>query len=415
MSKACGRLVIRQQACAPQIPPQWFSLTSITRAIALPPMPGRIFITVAETSGDLHAAELVRSLRALDPELVFEGHGGPHLRDAGVTIHRDTTQRAAMGLHAVGRTLEMTRLLRWTGKYLQDHSADLHICVDSWSINWHFAKMAKKRGTPVLYYIAPQTWASRPGRLKKLRRWVDQLACILPFEEEYFRRHGIPATFVGHPLFDELPLHRDWSATGRHPNRPPVIGLLGGSRASVVRHNFPRLLDMARRIKDEFPEARFIAPVTDTTDPIVREMSGDLSSLSIRRNEFNAVVADCDLCLTVSGTAALQVAAFGTPMVVVYHVNPLLWHLIGRWVVNTRTYSLVNLLSDHHEHLVPEFIPWHGSIEPAAQCALDLLRNPEKLHAQRQRLRHLIETLDRPGASANAARLAMAMLQPKPA
>lgn len=378
-------------------------------------MPQRIFVTAAEVSGDLHAAELVRSLRALDGELVFEGHGGPHLREAGVMIHRDTTQRAAMGLHAAGRTLEMARLLRWTKKHLKDNRADLHICVDSWSINYHFARMAKKLGTPVLYYIAPQTWASRPGRLKKLKRWVDRLACILPFEEEYFRRHGVPATFVGHPLFDELPPHRDTPAGARFPDRPPVIGLLGGSRTSVVRHNFPRLLNVARRIMGEFPQARFLAPATPTTDPIIRQLAGDFAPLTIRLNEFNAVAAECDLCLTVSGTAALQVAAFGTPMVVVYHVNPLLWHLVGRWMVNTRTYSLVNLLSDLHEHLVPEFIPWYGSIEPVAECALDLLRNPQKLAAQRLRLKQLIETLDQPGASANAARLALSMLLPQPA
>lgn len=377
-------------------------------------MPGRIFITVAETSGDLHAAELVRGLRAIDPALAFEGHGGPHLREAGVLIHRQTTDRAAMGLRAIGRVMEMKRLLRWTRRVLQNNPADLHICVDSWSINWHFARLAGKLGTPVFYYIAPQTWASRPGRLKRLRRWVDQVACILPFEEEYFRRHGIPATFVGHPLFDELPPHREMPPGLRFPDRPPLIGLLGGSRKSVVTHNLPRLLDAARRIRKEFPEARFIAPTTDTTDPIVRKLSAAFSSLSIRRNEFNAVAAECDLCLAVSGTAVLQAAAFGTPMVVVYHVNPLLWHLIGRWVVNTRTYSLVNLLSDHHEHLVPEFIPWHGSTGPAAECALDLLRHPEKLEAQRQRLRHLIDTLDRPGASANAARLAYSMLKAGP-
>jgi lipid-A-disaccharide synthase len=373
-------------------------------------MPGRIFITVAEPSGDLHAAELVKSLRALDPQLLFEGHGGPHLRQAGVVIHRDTTTRAAMGPQAAGRALEMVRLLRWTRRHLRNNPADLHICVDSWSINWHFAKLAKKLGTPVLYYIAPQTWASRPGRLKKLRRWVDHLACILPFEEEYFRRHDIPATFVGHPLFDELPPHRDGPAGPRFPDRPPVIGLLCGSRKSVVVHNFPRLLEVARRIAAQFPQARFIAPTTPTTTPIVHQLSAGFPSLEIRPDDFNDTVARCDLCLTVSGTAALQTAAFGTPMVVVYHVNWLLWHLIGRWVVNTRTYSLVNLLSDHHEHLVPEFIPWHGSTEPVARCAIDLLEHPDKLRLQRQRLGHLIDSLDRPGASANTARLAMTML-----
>jgi lipid-A-disaccharide synthase len=122
------------------------------------------------------------------------------------------------------------------------------------------------------------------------------------------------------------------------------------------------------------------------------------------------MVPRCDLCLTVSGTATLHVAGWGVPMIVVYRGNPLLWHLVGRWVVKTRTYSLVNLLADARSHIVPEFMPWYGSNAPVADYAIDMLRNPSKLERQRAQLRHLVRTLDRPGASMNVAKLAMDML-----
>jgi lipid-A-disaccharide synthase len=247
--------------------------------------------------------------------------------------------------------------------------------------------------------------------MKKLRRWVDRVACVLPFEEEYFRGHGIDATFVGHPLFDELPTDRPAPATARFPERPPVIGLLPGSRRSEAQGNFPQLLDVAGRIARAFPSVSFLVPTTPATHPLV---SHDVAAASIRleigEGKFDEMVPRCDLCITVSGTATLHVAGYGVPMIVVYRGSPVLWHLIGRWIIRTRTYSLVNLLADRHEHIVPEFIPWYGSNEPVAQMAIDCLRHPEKLAGQREKLKRLVGALDRPGASMNAARLAMEMM-----
>lgn len=370
----------------------------------------RIFVTVAEVSGDQHAAQLVRCLKELNPTLTIEGHGGRNLREAGAIVHQDTTTRAAMMTAAAGRAIEIWRLLRWTRRHFGDHPPDLHICVDSWSMNYHFAKLAKRRGARVLYYIAPQTWASREGRLRKMRRVIDQIACILPFEQEYFRRHGLNATYVGHPLFDELPANRAWMQQAPLAGRAPVVGLLAGSREPVARQNFPRLLAVAQRIRQVFADCTFHIPTTPATDAIIRTLSGALRGVTIKQDAFNHLVAACDLCLSVSGTAALQTAALGVPMIVVYYGNPILWHLIARWIIKTRTYSLVNLLSDAHEHIVPEFIPWYGSIDPVAQAAIELLREPDRLDQQRQHLHHLIRSLNKPGASMNAAKLAMDML-----
>src|SRR4051794_29251929 len=165
----------------------------------------RVFITAAEVSGDKHAAQLVGALRALDSNLIIEGHGGPEMAAAGATIHRETVSNAAMGWRGILRAGEVYKVLRWTKAYFQTAKPDLHIGVDSPSMNFHFARAAHKQGIPVLQYVAPQLWAWQEWRMKKVRRWIDRLACILPFEEEYFKRHGVNATFVGHPLFDELP------------------------------------------------------------------------------------------------------------------------------------------------------------------------------------------------------------------
>src|SRR5688500_10966746 len=212
-------------------------------------MAGRVFITVAEVSGDQHASDRVRSLKQLDPTLEIEGHGGPDMQEAGAKIHYETTRDAAMGHAAAKRAGEMWRLFKWTRAYFDEARPDLQICVDSPSMNFHFAKIAHERGIPVLYYIAPQLWAWRAGRIKKLRKRVDHVACILPFEENYFLSHGDAATFVGLPLVDDLPAQRGPSPGPRFPQRTPVIGLLAGSRRSDAVANFPHLVDVAHQVR----------------------------------------------------------------------------------------------------------------------------------------------------------------------
>ena len=384
-------------------------------------MARRVFITVAEVSGDQHASHLVRSLRQIDPDIIVEGHGGPAMREAGAIIHHETTGRAAMGWQALARAGEVWRMLRWTKDYYDRQRPDLQICVDSPAMNFHFARAAHRRGIPVLYYIAPQLWAWREGRMKKLRKWVDHVACILPFEEEYFRRHGVEATFVGHPLFDELPVDRGSPPEGKFPHRPPIIGLLPGSRRREAVQNFPHLVDVAQRIRQVIPHATFVVPTTPGTHPVVESIvaasswgnAGAAASpapIRVGQGEFDAMVPHCDLCVTVSGTATLHVAGYGVPMIVVYRGSVLLWHLLGRWVLKTRTFSLVNLLADSHEHLVPEFVPWHGSNAPVAQLAIEYLQHPEKLAEQHKVLRRLVRSLDRPGASMNVAKLAVDLM-----
>jgi lipid-A-disaccharide synthase len=383
----------------------------------------RVFITVAEVSGDLHAAQLIRSLRRLSPELIIEGIGGPAMAAAGATLHRETVGGAAMTWRGALRAVEVWQLLRWTRRYFKTFKPDLQICVDSFAMNIHFAKLAHSMGLPVLMYVAPQLWAWREGRMKKLRRNVDRVACLLPFEEAYFRKHGVNATFVGHPLFDELPADRG-AADANEPKGDRVVGLLPGSRKSEAMSNFPHMLDVAEQIRAAIPSVRFLVPTTEATHPVVeRDLSAWRASASGRMLEFaqgafDQMVPRCDLCITVSGTATLHVASFGVPMIVVYRASPIAWHALARWLMKTRTFALVNLLAggkppertdDRSGHIVPEFVPWYGSNAPVANLAIQLLQHPERREAQKAKLRRLVKNLDRPGASDNVARIALEM------
>ena len=381
-------------------------------------MSKRIFITVAERSADGHAANLVRAMRSLDPTLQFDALGGDGLRAAGATVHHDTVTRAAMGLAAFKRAAEVRRLLAWTRERYQASPPDLHICCDSWTMNVHFARLARSFGVPVLYYIAPQAWASREGRVAELARVANEVACILPFEEKFLRDRGAKATFVGHPLFDELnssPLSPDYGGEGAG-RCMLVIALPCGSRAGIARANFPRQLEVAKRIRAAFPEATFLVPTTPATHDAVAPLIAGLPFVAAERDRFDDLIRRSDLAITVSGTATLHIAALGVPMIVVYYGNRVLWHLLGRWMIKIRTYAMVNLLANDGrdepaKHIVPEHIPWYGAVDRVADQAIAMLRDPAKLAAQREAIARAVATINRPGASMNVARMAMRLLE----
>lgn len=380
-------------------------------------MSRRVFITVAEVSGDNNAAKFAAALKAADPGVEIEGLGGPAMAAAGVNVRFETTRRAAMTLHGLARAGEVWRWLRWMKAEYAARPPDLHVCVDSSGFNLHFAKVAKGFGVPVLYYVAPQLWASREGRIKQVRAHVDRLACIFPFEAEWYRDRGVNATFVGHPLFDALPPNRlELSATPpRFPDRPPVIGIVPGSRRSEVKANFAPLLDVADRIAGVFPDARFLIPTTGSTHELVvttlasRAAGGSAPRFAAERDAFDRLVSRCDLCLTKSGTSTVHVAAYAVPMIVVYRLSPILWHAVGRWLVKTKKIAMVNILAGQVD-LVPEFVPWHGPPDAVADCAIDLLKHPGKLADQRRKLIDLMTPLAAAGASANVAAIATEMM-----
>jgi lipid-A-disaccharide synthase len=191
-----------------------------------------------------------------------------------------------------------------------------------------------------------------------------------------------------------------------------------GSRKSEVRANWPHMLEVADRIRTIFPQARFETPTTPPTHALVKELAGNRPDLRIEEGAIDAMAPAWDFCIAKSGTTTLHVAAYAVPMIVVYRINPIAWHVVGRWVVKTPSMALVNILAERapaesgipRHRIVPEVIPWHGSNAPVAELAIDFLRDIEKRHRQRGDLMKLVATLDRRGASHRTAQIAMDMM-----
>ena len=372
----------------------------------------RVFLTAAEVSGDRHAAGLAAALKSLRPEVTLEGVGGSAMRGAGVSLWHESVKRSRMGLGAFLRAGEIYALLRRVRRRFRDDGPpQLMVCCDSWTMNKHFLAVAKEFDVKTLYYVSPQVWASREGRVVRMRKLIDRMAVILPFEEDWLRRRGLDATFVGHPLFDELPAEPPvFDGQNRSPNRPPVIALPAGSRRKVAADNFPKMLAVADLIRKRFPAATFVSPTVESTHETVSAWTQGRPWLTVKQDAFDELVGAADACVCVSGTATLHTAALGVPLVAVYAASRFLWETVGRRLIKTRTFALVNWLHPTRQHVVPEFVPWFGDPRPVADQVIAWLSDPATLAAKRKELAAVVDPLRRKGASENAATIAAEML-----
>lgn len=335
-----------------------------------------IFISVAEVSADVHAASLVRAARTILPDCRFYGLTGPRMRAAGVESLGDMTAQAAM-LTGAARSARRAYALRGVVEASwRRRPPDLVILLDSSVFHLPLAAAAKKLHRRVLYYIAPQTWASRPYRNRQLADLVDHVACILPFEQEHFQKHGVRATYVGHPLFealrDEQP-NPERIATlrgGESPDRAPLIALLPGSRAHVIDEVLPIQLDIVRRLTAESRPLR--AAVSCQSEQRRAQIEQHVARAAVGAelvvDDNASLLTAADLVLVASGTATLHVAHYRKPMVVLYNVHlPLepLYRRFGRLVVSTPHLSLLNILAG--ARIVPEFMPFVPDVETVAR------------------------------------------------
>jgi len=376
----------------------------------------RIFISVAEQSADEHAAALIRAFQRRQPDVLFHGFAGPAMRSAGCRCRFDMTANAAMGLSAVRRVPEGFRLLRRLKRDVKTWSLDAAVLVDSPAFNLPIAKIFRDRGIPVLYYIAPQSWAWgwRAWRNRRLRQRVDRLACLWPFEETYFREAGITATYVGHPTIDRLlDAEIDEKHVRRlHADALNVITLLPGSRSHVVDEVLPGQIEVAAALAKRFPRTRFliVAANEDTRNQIEAFLRlhplrawlwrYDLSILSGPDDRAAAIQAS-DLALVASGTVTLEVAYHGTPMIVMYNTGRWPYLLFGRWLITTPHLSIPNILAGRK--IVPEFMPYYRSTAPIIDQAVAWLSDREALARVGENLRETIRPILKPGAAENAA------------
>jgi len=372
--------------------------------------PVTIFFSAAEASGDEHAAELVRTLRARLPGARLVGIGGQRMAAAGCEILADLTQSATMLGESLLRAAYYVRTVRRLRKMIRRIRPDVHVPVDSPALNWHLASAAKKVGASVMYYISPQVWAWATWRVRKMRRLTDRVACILPFEQPYLRHRGVYATYVGHPLFDTLPERPQTlpDLTEAWADGAWRVALLAGSRAGEIRGHVPTFLAAAGEIRRRWGGARFtFAARTDAAGEAIRAACWG-QDVDVVVGRTRQVLAESHFALAVSGTITLELAHFGVPMVIVYRAGRLGYNLLGRWLLRTPHLSLVNILAGRR--LVPELMPWHGRRGQVIDMVMEVMDDLGWLFETRRGLLELTDPLrvaPPQTASDNAAVLAL--------
>ena len=373
----------------------------------------RIFLSAAEPSGDAYCAGLIAALKQKDDDIEFVGVGGPKMEHAGCELLENTVDRAAMIYKAFGHVGYYYAVIRRIRRFLKSNRIDLVVVCDSPSFNFHIAKAAKKVGTRTLFYVAPQLWAWAGWRIRKLRGYCDRLCCILPFEEQWFHRRGINVTFVGHPLLDNLPGDELINCKKTYDNFDPQtvkVALMPGSRRAEIESIWPAMQQIAIRLKQKYSGAAFVTVASNAQRRQYlqeAQIAGFECQYSI--DSVRDTAAACDFTVVTSGSATLQVAAAGCPMVILYQSSKILWHLLGRRLVRTEYLSLVNILAGRE--LVPEYIPYFTSIEPIVQDVTRLLDNKDTLAQTSSKLIALTEPLAKKKAREEVANIVLTMLR----
>jgi lipid-A-disaccharide synthase len=372
--------------------------------------PRRVLIAAGEASGDQHGAGLVREVLKRDPTVQFFGLAGPAMKQAGVEPLVEVSDVAVVGILEVARHLpRIYRGYRTLTNALAMRRPDLVLPIDYPDFNLRVARRARGLEIPVLYFVSPQVWAWRRGRVRTIARRVDRMMVLFRFEEQLYREAGVPVTWVGHPLADgqqEMPARRDARGSLGLPERGTVIALMPGSRLSEVRRILPVLLRAAEILSQDGTGLSFVMPAAPTLD------SGELASLSrghpvrVVPGRLEEVLAAADAAAVASGTATLQVALSGTPMVIVYRVSPLT-ALIGRRLISVADIGLANLVAGRR--VAEELVQEDCTPERVAR-ALSRLLNPAATDAARKNLALVRAGLGEAGAFARAAEETLAML-----
>ena len=381
--------------------------------------PLRLMIVAGEASGDAHGASLVRALRELAPEnhLEFFGATGQKMRAAGVESIVDTDKLSILGLWEIGTALPKFFAAYKTLKQgVVARNPDAVILIDWPDFNLRLARWLRHRGTRVIYYISPQLWAWRSHRAQSIRRDVNLLLSILPFEKEWYGARGITnVEYVGHPLAGNVVAAYDRTTfCRRHDLDParPIISLLPGSRHKELVRILPPMLDAAAAISKHRDDIQFVVVVAPNRDPkeaenLIVSRNSRPANLRLIHHETREALAASDAAAIASGTATLEAALLGTPMVIVYKESPINWHVLGS-LINVEHYGLVNLIAGHR--LVTELMQNSCSGERMAKELLELLA-PDRQKTIRAGLQAAIERLGDARASHRAAQKILSFIE----
>jgi lipid-A-disaccharide synthase len=382
-----------------------------------PPVPTRLLMVAGERSGDLHGAELAAALAAEAGELEIFGCGGEAMRRAGVETVADVGDFAMVGITEIaGGFGRARRAFHAILAEVDRRRPVLAVLIDSSSLNLRLAKRLKPRGIRVAYYVSPQIWAWKKWRLRHLRRRVDKMLCLFDFEEEIYRRTGIPVEYVGHPLVDRPEIigpglgRGEFFAQARLDPAAPLVALLPGSRKIEVAYNLPPIVQAARELAGR-RRVQFVLPLAPTLEPAFVEAKlyasgADAGLIRPLAGATHDALRYANVAVVASGTATLEAALLECPMVVVYRVARLT-ALFARFMVDVPFYSMVNLLAG--KRVVPELIQNDFTAErlaPALECLLDHPEVREKMVADYSTVRARLG----PGGAARRAARAVAEL-----
>jgi lipid-A-disaccharide synthase len=378
----------------------------------------RLMLVAGEASGDKHGALLVEALRALKPQTEFEffGAGGDEMRAAGVETLVDAREVAIMGVLEVAASLKkFLRAFRLLRDAARERKPDAVILIDWPEFNLRLARRLTRDRQRVIYYISPQVWAWRSYRVRQIRRDVEKMLVILPFEQDYYGARGVQVEYVGHPLLDSVRVsatRAEFCAKYHFNPSNPLVALLPGSRRKELHYILPPMIEAARLLHSSRPDIQFLLPLAPTitraeADQVMAESGGAVRV--IERDTHNAIAAS-DLSLVASGTATLETAIIGTPLIVVYKASQLNWWLF-KPLINVPFVGMPNLIAGRE--VAPELLQDALNAGNLAQQITALLDDPQRLRQSRAELAAVRARLGEANASERAAQAVLDLLSRK--
>jgi lipid-A-disaccharide synthase len=372
----------------------------------------KIMISAGEASGDTHAAHAIEALRAKGIEPKLLGMGGPKLEALGMELVLDARELAVVGIvEVLVQYRSILKKLNHLRDALRREKPDLLVCVDYPDFNLKLCETARECGVPVLFYVSPQVWAWRPKRVERIGKLVDVMAVLFPFEVDFYRKAGVPVRYVGNPLLDQVPQNPDRAAlrTEFGVGDKPVLGLLPGSRRGEIQRLLPVMLESVRELIARVGPIDCLLPVAGTLPRELIAEPVEASRLPIRLLDGRAhdVIAASNAVLTASGTATLEVGLVGTPMAIVYRVQPITYFIMRRMMI-INDIGLVNIVAGRR--VVQEFLQGDAKPKLIADELQQLLQDADYAAQIRAELAQLREKMGEGGGAENVAALMAEML-----